>query len=68
MELLPQAAPLSNLQSELLKLYAKGVTEEELMDIRKMLAKYFMERAVQGATKIWDEKDYNAERLLNEPS
>lgn len=68
MELLPKSAPLSNLQSELLKLYAKGVTEEELLDIRRMLAKYFMERAIQGATKIWDENGYNAERLLNEPS
>lgn len=49
-------------------MYAKGVTEEELMDIRSMLAKYFMERAIQGATKVWDDNGYNAERLLNEPS
>jgi hypothetical protein len=68
MELLPKSAPLSNLQSELLKLYAKGVTEEELMDIRKMLATYFVERAIKGATKIWDENSYNAEQILNEPS
>lgn len=65
---LPKSAPLSNLQMELLKLYANGITEEELLDIRRILARYFMDRAVQGATKIWDEKGYSTQKLLNEPS
>jgi len=65
---LPQSAPLSNLQMELLKLYANGITEEELLDIRRILARYFMDRAVQGATQVWDEKGYSARQLLNEPS
>ncbi|MFM9950620.1 MAG: hypothetical protein ACKV1O_21965 [Saprospiraceae bacterium] len=65
---LPQSAPLSNLQMELLKLYANGITEEELLDIRRILARYFMDRAVQGATKVWEEKGYSARQLLNEPS
>ena len=68
MEVLPQAAPLSNIQIELLKLYASGITEEELLDIRRLLARYFMERAVQGATKVWKQKGYTATQLLNEPS
>lgn len=53
---------------ELLKLFANGITEEELLDIRRILARYFMERAVQGATKVWQEKGYSTEQLLNEPS
>lgn len=60
--------PLSNLQLELLKLYSKGITEEELLDIRRMLARYFMERAISGATKIWKDKGYSSESLVNEPS
>ncbi|MFN4255153.1 MAG: hypothetical protein ACK4Q5_09130 [Saprospiraceae bacterium] len=65
---LPQTAPLSNLQLHLLKVYANGISEEELLDIRRMLARYFMERAVRGATHVWREKGYSAQELLNEPS
>ena len=63
-----QPIALSNLQLELLKLYAKGVSEEELLDIRRLLARYFMERAVAGATKVWNEKGYSTESLLHELS
>jgi hypothetical protein len=59
-----QKTPLTNLQLELLKLFAKGVTEEEMLDIRRMLARYFMERAIAGATAIWEEKGYSADDLL----
>lgn len=36
---------LSNLQIELLKLYANGVSEENLHEIKSMLAKYFAGKA-----------------------
>jgi hypothetical protein len=62
------APPLTNVQLELLKLFAIGVSEEEVLEIRRMLARHFMQKAVQGATKVWEEKGYTAEQLLNEPS
>ena len=54
---------LSNLQLELLKLYAMGVSDEELRDIKRMLAKYFMEKAMDEADKIWDERGYTNELM-----
>lgn len=60
--------PLTNVQLELLKVFAMGVSEEEILEIRRMLARYFMQKAVLGATKVWEEKGYTAENLLNEPS
>lgn len=57
--------PLTNVQLELLKVFAMGVSEEEVLEIRRLLARYFMEKAVRGATKVWDEKGYTAEQLLN---
>jgi hypothetical protein len=60
--------PLTNVQLELLKVFAMGVTEEEVLEIRRMLARYFMQKAVHAATKVWEEKGYTAEQLLNEPS
>jgi alkylhydroperoxidase/carboxymuconolactone decarboxylase family protein YurZ len=62
------APPLTNVQLELLKVFALGVTDEEVLEIRRMLARYFMQKAVTGATKVWEERGYTAEQLLNEPS
>jgi DNA primase large subunit len=54
---------LSNLQLELLKLYAMNVSDEELRDIKRMLVKYFMERAMDEADKVWDERGYTNELM-----
>jgi len=62
------APSLTNVQLELLKVFALGVSEEEIREIRRMLARYFMQKAVHGATKVWEENGYTAEDLLNEPS
>jgi hypothetical protein len=60
---------LSNLQLELLNIYSIGVTDEQLMDIKNLLAKYFAEQIKLRTTQIWEEKKYNAatmEQWLNE--
>lgn len=61
-------SPLTNVQLELLKVFALGVSNEEIREIRRMLARFFMQKAVSGATEIWEENGYTAEQLLNEPS
>jgi len=50
---------LSNLQLELLKLYAQNVGEEDLTAIKKMIATYFAEKAMNEADRIWDEKNWD---------
>ena len=62
---------LSNLQIELLKVFSRNISEEELLDIRRMLASYFMQRASDGADKIWEERGYSNELMqewLNQES
>ncbi len=54
---------LSNLQLELLKLFAMGVSEKELREIKRMLAKYFMEKTIEEANKVWDERGYTNELM-----
>jgi hypothetical protein len=61
--------PLTNLQLELLKIFSREVSEVDLLEIRKMLARYFAEKAINLADQVWDankwtEKD--EERFLNE--
>jgi hypothetical protein len=60
--------PLTNVQLELLKLFAMGVSEEEVREIRRILARFFMQKAVSEATQIWEDKGYTAEQLTSEPS
>ena len=50
---------LSNLQMELLKLYANGVQDEDLQEIKNMLSKYFLKKAIKEADKVVKEKNYN---------
>lgn len=63
------AQPLSNLQLELLKLYSTNLSQDELLDLKRVLAKYFAQRAIHGADKIWEEKGLSNEDMnkwLNE--
>lgn len=50
------AQPLTNVQLELLKLYSTNLSQEDLLDIKKLLARYFAQKAINGADKIWEEK------------
>lgn len=50
---------LSNLQIELLKLYAQNVEEEDLTAIKKMIATYFAEKAMNEADRVWNEKSWD---------
>lgn len=57
--------PLSNIQYELLKLFSRNIPDKDLLEIRRMLANYFMQKAVEEADKIWDERGYTND-LMNE--
>lgn len=54
---------LSNLQIELLKLYAHDVSDTELKDIKKMLAEYFAHRADEEMDKLWEEKGWDEKKI-----
>ena len=61
--------PLSNLQQELLKLFSSNIKDEDLLYIKRFIAKYFAEKAIDEANNIWEERGYNNETMkqwLNE--
>jgi hypothetical protein len=61
--------PLTNLQLELLKVFSRPVSEEDLLQIRQMLAKFFAEKAMNLADQAWEAQGWSAEdteRLLQE--
>jgi hypothetical protein len=56
--------PFSNLQLELLKLYAGDVSEQDLQKIRELLVRFFLEKAKDAADQAWDEKGLDEKKLL----
>ncbi len=54
---------LSNLQLELLKLYSYNVSDEELKDIRRLLADYFAKKIDQEMDSLWEAKEWNEQTI-----
>ena len=55
--------PLSNVQSEMLKLFSTDVPEKELIEIKDMIARYLLDNARDKADAAWDDKGYSDEKL-----
>ena len=56
-------APLSDLQLELLKLYSTDVTAEDLLEVKRLLGRYFGRKAIQAADRAWDARGLTDEGM-----
>lgn len=62
---------LTNLQQELLQLYARQVSEEDLQNIRELIGAYFAGRLTSLADAAWGKNGWtqqDMEDILNESS
>lgn len=60
---------LTNLQIELVKLFAYQIPDNQLLEIKDLLAKYFAEAASKEMDKLWEENQWNDQTMedwLNE--
>ena len=55
--------PLSNVQAELLKLFSAEIPENHLLELKKVMAKFLLDKARERADAVWDEKGYSDEKL-----
>lgn len=55
-----QTQALTNLQLELLKTFTRQVSDEDVLAIRKMLAQYFAQKAMNLADDVWDKNSWTA--------
>ena len=51
--------PLSNIQLELLKLYSTNVSDETLVDLKKTMAKFFLDRLRKNADNQGEKEGYS---------
>jgi len=59
------ATPLSNIQLELLKLYATGVSDDTLLELKELMSQFLMQKLREEAGKVWIEKGYTETDLSN---
>ena len=55
---------LSNIQKELLKIYANDITEQELFEVKLLLSKYFAEKATDELNKFMSENNLSDDTLI----
>lgn len=60
-----QSRNLSNLQLELLKLYANDLPDEQLTEVRQLLARYFAQKATESMDAVWNEKGLIEQDMIN---
>ncbi len=61
--------PLNNAQVELMKLFGTNLSDEELKDLKNLLARFFADKAINAADDLWDKNgmsDDDMDHLLNE--
>jgi hypothetical protein len=62
-------SPFSNLQMELLKLFARQLSDADLMEVKQVLATHFLDKAMDAADKVWVKNNWtaaDATRMANE--
>lgn len=60
-----EPAEMSKLQLELLRLYGNNLSDETLLEVKKLLAKYFADRATHGMDDVWDEKGLTEQNVID---
>jgi len=57
------AGKLTNLQQELLKLYAHQVSETDLQNIQELIGQYFANRLTVLADKAWEQQRWSEQTM-----
>lgn len=50
--------PFSKAQLELLKAFSHDLSDSDLAELRKLLAQFLAQRAIDEANRVWDEKGW----------
>lgn len=52
--------PLTNVQAELLKVFSRQIPDEDLLELRQVMANFLLQKARQRADVIWQNKGYDS--------
>jgi len=60
-----QPQKLTNLQLELLKVFSYQLNQQQLHDIKSLLAHYFAEQATKEMDNLWEENNWDNETMID---
>lgn len=55
--------PLTNAQLDLLKMFARDIDEHHWVEIKRLATKYFAEKAIEEANKVWNEQGWDEQKI-----
>ena len=58
-----QAQKLTNMQLELLKIFSYQLNNQQLNDIKELLANYFAKQATLEMDKLWEENNWDDDTM-----
>jgi hypothetical protein len=58
-----QTNQLTNLQLELLKLFNYQLSDEQLLEVKKILSSYFAKNVAKNIDKFWEENNWNKQTI-----
>lgn len=50
--------PLTNVQMKLMKLYSTDLSDNDLTELKTLLANFYASKAISRANEIWDKKGH----------
>ena len=56
---------LSNLQQELLKVFHYNLGENQLLEIKELLSRYFAEKATAEMDRLWENNNWNEDTMAH---
>lgn len=59
----PLKQPLSNVQLEILKVFSHNLKNQELIELKDVIANFFAKRAINAANKVWDEQNWDNDKV-----
>ena len=60
--------PFNEMQLEVIKLFTREMTTDDMKAIKRLIVRYFAQKAIESANSVWDEKGWTKENeadLLN---
>jgi hypothetical protein len=57
---------LNKAQLEFLQILDRDVSDQDLIDLKRMVSRFFAQKAIAGIDQVWEEKGLNEDALLNE--
>ncbi|WP_151087725.1 hypothetical protein [Hymenobacter baengnokdamensis] len=67
----PQSTKLNGLQISLLRLFDRGMSDEEVLELRRVLVAHMSQKLLTEVERVNEERGYTAadvEEMLNDPS